>query len=107
VQYAAQGNYLGSSASLDQLVNSAVVLSTNNVITSIVNNEDGTFTINAIGTPTALYYVERTADLNQPITWTIVPGSTNMAATGTGNWSFVVTNPPPAYYRSTAVNPAP
>src|SRR5262249_42469255 len=50
VQYAAQGNYLVSSASRDQVVNSAVTLSTNNLITSIVNNEDGTFTINAIGT---------------------------------------------------------
>jgi autotransporter-associated beta strand protein len=106
-QYAAQGNYLGSSASLDQVVNSAVTLSTNNVIASIVNNGDGTFTVNAIGTPTALYYLQSTADLNPPIAWSLVPGSTNTAATGTGTWSFVVTNAPPAYYRSTAVNPAP
>jgi hypothetical protein len=106
-QYAAQGNYLSSSTNLSQVVNSAITLSTNNVITSIVNNGGGSFTINAAGTPTAVYYLESASSLGSPITWTVVPGSTNTAATGTGNWSFVVTNPPPTYYRSTAVNPAP
>jgi autotransporter-associated beta strand protein len=107
VQYSAQGNYLSSSASLDQVVNSGVTLSVTNLILSIVNNGDETYDLDVQGTPSAVYYLETTSDLTPPISWTIVPGSTNTASSGDGTWSATVSAAPPAYFRSKAVNPAP
>jgi hypothetical protein len=83
------------------------VLSTTNVILSISNNFDGSFTLKMLGTPSASYYLVSTGIISTPMaSWTPVAGSTN-AANGGGNWSFVVTNVAPAYYRSVAVNPGP
>jgi len=105
--FAAQGNFLGSSNSLAQVVNSAVTLSQTNVILSILNNGDGTYTLNLLGTPQAVYYVAATSDVTQPMSaWTNLIGSTNTAPAN-GQWSFAVSNAAPAYYRSIAVNPAP
>jgi autotransporter-associated beta strand protein len=104
VQYSAQGNYLGSSASVAQVVNSGVVLSQTNIITSIVNNGDGTFTLTMHGTPQSAYYVESASDLSSGL-WAPLSGSTNNAAPD-GTWSFVVSNAPPAFYRAKALNPA-
>jgi fibronectin-binding autotransporter adhesin len=84
----------------------SAVFSTTNVVFGTVNNGNGSFTLTMQGTPGAVYYVETTSNLNAPIVWTIVPGSTNTAGSN-GLWSVLVTNPPPAFYRSVAVNPAP
>jgi autotransporter-associated beta strand protein len=104
-QFATQGNFVGSTNSLNQVVKSGVVLSQTNVIVSITNNEDGTFTLNMIGTPQAAYYLQGAGGVASPI-WTTLAGSTNNAA-GNGSWSFTVSNSSPAYYRSVAINPAP
>ena len=106
--FAAQGNYLSSSDSLSQIVNSGVTLSQTNIILSILNNNDGSFNLDVLGTPQAVYYLVSSSDVTLPsASWALVPGSTNTADTVTGRWSFTVTNPPPSYYRSIAVNPAP
>jgi hypothetical protein len=107
-QYAAQANWLASSHSLDQVVSSTVTLSTTNVILSLVNNNDGTFTLNLLGTPGAKYYVVNQGDISRSMpTWTPVPGSTNTASSPSGTWSCVVSNSAPAFFRTVAVDPAP
>jgi hypothetical protein len=108
-QYAAQGNYLSSTGSVQQVVQSAVVYSQTNIVASIVDNGDGTFTLNFIGTPQAQYYVVTSTD---PWTlmpgWAILPNSTNTAPSPSGVWSVAVTNDTlQRFYRSAAVNPAP
>jgi autotransporter-associated beta strand protein len=83
-------------------------LSTTNVILSISNNANGTFTLNMLGTPGARYYLVSTNAVQAPIsTWPAVSGSTNTALIPSGNWSFTVSNAAPAFYRSVAVSPAP
>jgi hypothetical protein len=102
-QYAAQGNFQASSDSFQQVVNSAVVSSTTNVLSSIVDNGNGTFTLNGFGTPRAQYYVNQSADL---VSWTPLSGSTNTASDN-GYWSVIVTNNAiQMFYRSVAINPA-
>jgi autotransporter-associated beta strand protein len=87
-------------------VQPAVILSQTNIFLSISNNGDTTFTLNLLGTPQAVYYLLTASNPAQPqVTWTPLVGSTNTAPTN-GQWSFVVSNPPPAFYRSRAVNPA-
>jgi len=88
-------------------VATGTVLSTTNVIQSITNNANGTFTLTMLGTPAANYYLVANGSVTAPMSaWTPLVGSTN-SADGTGHWSFVVSNAVPAYYRSIAVNPAP
>jgi autotransporter-associated beta strand protein len=105
--------YPGNGTTLSGAVNTSTTLtvtnppSHTNFVSSIVNNGNGSFTLNFIGTPQALYYLVSATNITQPMSsWTLVPGSTN-AASGAGAWSFNVTNPSPAYYRSAAVNPGP
>ena len=106
--FAAQGDFLGSSNSLDQVVTNSIIYSTTNAILSIANNNDGTFTLSIVGTPGAQYYVVSGTNVTQlTSTWTPVTGSTNTAPGPDGVWSVLVSNTPPAFYRSTAVNPAP
>jgi hypothetical protein len=106
--YAAQANWQASTNCLSQVVYSAVTYSTTNTVQSIVNNGDGTFTLNMQGTPGASYYLVSSGDVSAPLaTWTPVVGSTNVAAAVTGQWSAVVSNAAPAFYDSVAVNPAP
>jgi autotransporter-associated beta strand protein len=107
-QYIGDGNFLASSAGLDQVVKNFITYSATNVLTSIVNNNNGTFTLNLLGTPDSQYYVVASADITVPIaSWTPLVGSTNAAPGPSGIWSLVVSNSAPAYYRSVAVNPAP
>jgi hypothetical protein len=91
------------------VINSSVVLSTYSDILSLVNNHNGTYTINAQGTPNAKYYVVSAQNLKAGmVNWVPVQGTTNITAGATdGKWSCVVSNPAPAYYRLEAVNPAP
>jgi autotransporter-associated beta strand protein len=103
--YAAQNNWGASTNYLSQVVYSAVTLSTTNAVLSIINNADGTFTLNCLGTAGAKYYVETSSDLVAP-SWTGLADSTNTAAPS-GLWSFAVSNAAPAFYRAVAINPAP
>jgi hypothetical protein len=99
VQYAAQGNYLSSTNILNQVVNAANVALTN-VVLSITNNGDGTFTLNFQGTPSTFYYILTTTDITQPFSaWTPLMDSTNISGQD-GSWSFVVSNAAPSYYRA-------
>ena len=98
--YAGNGTSLdpATNASTTLTINSSVVYSQTNNVVSIISNGDGTFTVNMQGTPQALYYLEACSDLT---TWSPLPGSTN-SADSSGQWSFVVSNAAPAFYRSVA-----
>jgi autotransporter-associated beta strand protein len=102
-------NYTVTQPSLAaDITNSSVIYSQTNIITSIANNHDGTFTLYFTGTPRAEYYVVTNADLRASLTlWTPLEAGNHTAREGDGNWSCVVSNPAPAYYRAKAVNPAP
>jgi hypothetical protein len=108
-QYLGGLDYLSSaSGSLPEVVTSSVIYSQTNSIVSVVNNHNGTFTLNFTGTPGAQYYVVAQSNPNVHMTnWTLVAGSTNTATSPNGTWSCVVSNAAPAYYRAVAVNPAP
>ena len=85
-----------------------VIYSTTNRLTSVVKNGGGSFTVNALGTPGAQYYMVTSGSItNHMANWTPVAGSTNTASSPNGTWSCVVSNSSPAYYRSVAVNPHP
>ena len=106
-QYAGDGNFLGSTGILQQVVNNAVTCSQTNRLLGIVNNNDGTFTLSFQGTPQAQYYIVSSADISAPVaTWSVVGGSTNTITSRSGFWSFTVTNNgPQLFYRSAAVVP--
>ncbi|HQL79778.1 MAG TPA: YDG domain-containing protein, partial [Verrucomicrobiota bacterium] len=108
-EYAVQGNYLGSSDSLEQVVQSLVVCSQTNAIVGIADNQDGTFTLTFVGTPQAQYYVVGSGDVVAPMSsWAVLPGSTNTVSDPSGLWQITVTNTAAQqYYRSTAVVPCP
>jgi autotransporter-associated beta strand protein len=108
-QYVGDGAFpASSSSSLDQVVTNGVIYSKVNQILSISNKHNGTFTLTAVGTPGAQYYVVASGDLKAHMAaWIPVVGSTNTASSSGGTWSCVVSNPTPAYYRPIAVNPAP
>jgi hypothetical protein len=83
------------------------VYSTTNRIISVVKGA-GNFTVNALGTPGAKYYLVTSGIIKTAMTnWTAVAGSTNTASTPNGTWSFPVSAAAPAYYRAVAVNPHP
>ena len=108
-QYAAQGNYLGGSDNLDQVVKVLVTCSQTNAIVGIADNLDGTFTITFVGTPQAQYYVVASADVAASMSgWAPLAGSTNTVTNTSGQWQITVTNTAPQqYYRSTTVVPCP
>ena len=107
-QYADQGNYLGSTNSLQQLVE-VLACSQTNAIVGIADNQDGTFTLTFIGTPMAQYYVVASPDATAAMTnWVPVLGSTNVVINTNGLWQLTVTNTvSQQYYRSTAMLPCP
>jgi hypothetical protein len=90
-------------------VQSGVVYSQTNVVSAMVDNGDGTFTLSFVGTPQAQYYVVRCADPARLTSgWELLPNSTNTAPPPDGVWSVTVTNDASQrFYRSAAVNPAP
>ena len=109
-QYLGDGRITWASVSdpLSQVVTNNVIYSQTNVIASVVNHHNGTYTLNLVGTPGAQYYVVGQRKSQAHMTnWTPVAGSTNTASSPDGTWSCVVSNPAPAYYRPVAVNPAP
>jgi autotransporter-associated beta strand protein len=85
----------------------AITYSHTNYLQSITSNGGGSYTISALGTPGASYYLTYSANVQAPLsTWTPVPGSTNIAGGG-GALSFTANNTPPAFYDVVAINPAP
>ena len=107
-QYLGDSNFLGSTNTLQQVVQSATPCSQTNAIVSIVDNRDGTFALTFVGTLQASYYVVATADLTAPPIWTPVAGSTNTATNTGGLWYCTVTNAgPQQFYRSVALQPCP
>ena len=88
-------------------VTTGTVLSTTNVILSISNNANGTFSMEMLGTPGSIYYMTSSGNVTNAMSaWTPLAGTTN-TANGSGNWFTVVSNTAPVFYRSTAVNPHP
>jgi hypothetical protein len=55
-----------------QVVSTGSVLSTTNIVLSISNNADGTFTLSMLGTPQGQYYLQAVSDLTPPASWTPV-----------------------------------
>jgi hypothetical protein len=108
-RYGGDANFLGVTNALQQVVKVLVTLSTTNVIVSIVDNHDTSFTLNMLGTPQANYYIVGTTNVALPMTnWLPFAGSTNTVTNLSGLWSYRVTNATPQqFYRSTAVNPSP
>jgi hypothetical protein len=103
-EYAGDGNFLGSTNSLDQVVVNQC--SSTNFILSIVMNETNTFTMTFLGTSKAQYRVLSSTNLDLPVTaWSVVPGSTNRAVNGI--WRQTVTNAAGAsqYFRAQALIP--
>ena len=92
----------------DYSVTATAVYSQTNVVSSIVDNEDGTFRLNFVGTPQAQYYVVTSTNPAALMsTWGVLPNSTNTAPSPRGVWSVTVTNDAAQrFYRSAAVNPA-
>ena len=85
-----------------------IIYSQTNVVQSITNNGNGTFTLQLLGTPGASYYVAASGNITNAIAaWTPLAGSTNTASSPGGQWTLVVSNAAPAFYRAVAVNPAP
>jgi autotransporter-associated beta strand protein len=108
-QYVGEGNFLGSTGSVAQVVKLFVTCSQTNAAVSVADNPDGTLTLTFLGTPQADYYVLASTDLAAPIaSWAPVAGSTNTVTNANGFWQFTVTNTTPRqFYRSTAVVPCP
>jgi len=102
-------NFGQSGGTLNQVVTNSVIYSATNIILSISDNNNGTVTLNLLGTPGAEYYLVSSSDLKLPLSsWPILGGSTNTASSPSGLWSQVVgmTNSS-AFFRSVAINPAP
>ena len=108
-QFPTQGNYLGSTNTVQQVVQNAVVCSQTNRVAGITNNHNGTLTVRFIGTPQAQYYVVASPQANSAMTsWTALPYSTNTVTNSTGLWQVVITNAlSQQYYRAKAVVPCP
>ncbi len=82
--YAGDGNFLGSTSSLFQVVIASQPADPP-VVIGILNNGDGTATIRFGGTPGVPYKVEATTNLVPPIAWTIL--STNTPGAN-GEWTI-------------------
>ncbi len=84
------------------------VVSTTNAIVTVVNSGSGTFTLTLLGTPGAEYFLVSSPNVAAALnTWTPVTGSTNIAPSPSGQWTFPVSATAPQYYRLKATNPAP
>lgn len=109
VEYAGDGNFLGSLGSVAQVVQVMVTPSLTNAVLGIVDNSDGTFMLNFVGTPQAQYYVVSYSDLAATTnSWVPLAGSTNTITNTSGLWSYTVMNTTvQQFYRSAAVVPGP
>ncbi|GEM_PF-522266 len=80
--YLGDGNYLGSTDGLVQVVTAAVETP---VVVSIVPNSDGSVTVTCAGTPGAEYLVLSSTNITSPASWVNV--STNTAGVD-GQWTY-------------------
>jgi fibronectin-binding autotransporter adhesin len=103
-EYIGDGNFLGSTCSVAQVVKVMVTCGQTNALLGITDNLNGTFTLSFAGTPQAEYYVLRSLNVAAPMTsWLPVAGSTNTVTNLSGLWQFTVTNTSPqTFYRSAA-----
>jgi hypothetical protein len=93
--YVGDGNFLGSTGSVDQVV-SAIQTP---ITVGIVNNGDGSVTVSFTGTPGAEYIVQAKSVLGSPAAWENV--STNTAGAD-GKWTFTdsTEDHPARFFRS-------
>ena len=98
VAYLGDGNYLGSSNSLVQVVRPAAETPST---LGIQSNSGGTLTVTFSGTPGAEYVVQASSNLVSPVAWSNV--STNIAGID-GRWTFTdaTANQPIRFYRAIA-----
>jgi lysophospholipase L1-like esterase len=95
-----------SAATTPFAVYPAINAAQTNYITGVVNNGDGTFTINFAGVTGGQYYVQTTTNLAPPINWKVLAGSTNSVINPGGTWTCTITNGGSRrFYRSVAVIP--
>lgn len=81
-------------------------VSQTNAVLGVINNNNGTFSLNFAGTVGAVYYVQSTTNLMPPVNWQPVAGSTNTVTNSDGIWSFTSSNTDPQrYYRSVVTSP--
>jgi endoglucanase len=72
-----------------------------NAVLNMINNNNGTFTLNFVGTVGVTYYVQMTTNLSPPIYWLPQTGSTNTVTNSSGLWFYTTTNSAPqSYFRS-------
>jgi len=90
--YSGDGNYLGSTNFLQQLVLAVPIMVTNSdFLLNIVKIGTNTFTFSLMGTTNALYCLLETTNISAPMTdWVVFPDSTNIATNGI--WSYTITN---------------
>ncbi len=107
-QYGGDLFFLGSSDSLQQVVQAPSPCSETNSIVGIADNHDGTFVLTFAGTAQAQYYVVATSDIAAAASWSPLSGSTNTVTAPSGVWTCTVTNTgSPQFYRSVAITPCP
>jgi hypothetical protein len=117
-EYAGDGNFLGSTGILQQVVEpvQAAPCSSTNYVLSMVQSADNVLTIRLLGTTNAQYYLLTATNLAIPMTnWTVLTDSTNTATNGV--WYYTLTpagmpadNPSQdamRFFRARAVNPCP
>jgi hypothetical protein len=118
VEYAGDGNFLGSTASVQQVVVEPVQtppFSSTSYVLSIAQTMGNNFTITLLGTTNAQYYLLTATDLAVPMTnWTVLADSTNTATNGvwyyTGTAGMLGDNSTSdgmRFFRAKAVNPCP
>jgi hypothetical protein len=118
VEYAGDGNFLGSTASVQQVVVEPVQtppFSSTSYVLSIAQTIGNIFTITLLGATNAQYYLLTATDLAVPMTnWMVVTDSTNTATNGV--WYYTgpagmlgdnSTNGGMRFFRAKAVNPCP
>lgn len=106
VQYAGDGNFLGSNTNLQQFVQFPATCSQTNTVAGIAPHPDGTLTLTFQGTPGAQYCVLSQTNINYLMgDWAVLPNSTNTVNAFSGLWSFTVTNAGQSgFYRAKALS---
>jgi hypothetical protein len=117
VEYAGDGNFLGSTDSVQQMVEPVPTppCSSTNYVLSLTQTTGNNFTITLLGTTNAQYYLLTATDLAVPMTnWTVLADSTNTATNGvwyyTGTAGMLGDNSTSGvvrFFRAKAVNPCP
>jgi hypothetical protein len=102
--YVGDGDFLASTGSVSQVVQSFIACSLTNALLEVADNRDGTFTLTFVGTPQSQYcVVAAPAVTAPPENWLPVAGSTNTVTNASGLWQFRATNTAPIqFYRSKA-----